>query len=93
MLPKFNHLMDYIEKYLTDLEQITIEESLWAIFPNQGPFPATLQETTAKIYSEWLPSSDYELADLPGISYIKYNGTSENMYSEIWMAVKKKVGD
>jgi AraC family transcriptional regulator len=73
-----------------DLEQISIEESLWAIFPNQGPFPAALQETTAKIYSEWLPSSDYEVADLPGISFTKHNGTSENVYSEIWMPIKEK---
>ncbi|MFP3919684.1 GyrI-like domain-containing protein, partial [Lysinibacillus telephonicus] len=73
-----------------DLEQISIEESLWAIFPNQGPFPATLQETHAKIYSEWLPSSDYEVADLPGISFTKYNNSSENVYSEIWMPIKGK---
>ena len=73
-----------------DLEQISIEESLWAIFPNQGPFPATLQETHAKIYSEWLPSSDYEVADLPGISFTKYNNSSENVYSEIWMTIKGK---
>lgn len=81
------------ENPFNDLEQISIEESLWAIFPNQGPFPATLQETTAKIYSEWLPSSEYEVADLPGISFTKYNGTSENVYSEIWLPVKKKVSD
>ena len=73
-----------------DFEQITIEESLWAIFPNQGPFPATLQETHAKIYSEWLPSSDYEVTDLPGISFTKHDATSENVYSEIWLPVKKK---
>lgn len=78
------------ENPFDDLEQISIEESLWAIFPNQGPFPATLQETTAKIYSEWLPSSDYVVADIPGISFTKHNGTSENVYSEIWMPVKKK---
>ncbi|MCM3439404.1 AraC family transcriptional regulator [Metabacillus halosaccharovorans] len=78
------------ESPFDDLEQISIDESLWAIFPNQGPFPATLQETTAKIYSEWLPSSGYEVADLPGISFTKYNGTSENVYSEIWLPVKKK---
>ena len=53
------------ENPFDNLEQITIEESLWAIFPNQGPFPTTLQETTAKIYSEWLPSSDYKLVELP----------------------------
>ncbi|MCV9885078.1 AraC family transcriptional regulator [Metabacillus halosaccharovorans] len=81
------------ENPFDDLEQISIEESLWAIFPNQGPFPATLQETTAKIYSEWLPSSEYEVADLPGISFTKYNGTSENVYSEIWLPVKEKVSD
>ncbi|TLS48529.1 AraC family transcriptional regulator [Paenibacillus antri] len=78
------------ENPFDDLEQISIEESLWAIFPNQGPFPATLQETTAKIYTEWLPSSDYEAADLPGFSFTKYNGTSENVYSEIWMPVKER---
>ncbi|MFS0881755.1 AraC family transcriptional regulator [Metabacillus niabensis] len=78
------------ENPFADLEQLTIEESLWAIFPNQGPFPTTLQETTAKIYSEWLPSSDYEITDLPGISFTKHNGTSENVYSEIWMPVKEK---
>ncbi|MBD1380743.1 AraC family transcriptional regulator [Metabacillus arenae] len=81
------------ENPFDDLEQISIEESLWAIFPNQGPFPATLQETTAKIYSEWLPSSDYEVADIPGISFTNHNDTSENVYSEIWMPVKKKVSD
>lgn len=79
------------ENTFEDLEQLNIEESLWAIFPNQGPFPATLQETTAKIYSEWLPSSDYELADLPGISFTKHNGTSENVYSEIWIPVIQKI--
>ncbi|MGN8845369.1 AraC family transcriptional regulator [Niallia sp. Sow4_A1] len=78
------------ENSVDHLEQIAIEESLWAIFPNQGPFPVTLQETTAKIYSEWLPSSDYELVELPGISFTKYTTASENVYSEVWVAVKKK---
>jgi AraC family transcriptional regulator len=81
------------ENPFDDLEQITIEESLWAIFPNQGSFPAAFQETTAKIYSEWLPSSDYEVADLPGISFTQHNSPSENKYSEIWMPVKKKVSN
>jgi AraC family transcriptional regulator len=81
------------ENPFDDLEQITIEESLWAIFPNQGSFPAAFQETTAKIYSEWLPSADYEVADLPGISFTQHNSPSENKYSEIWMPVKKKVSN
>ncbi|AWB43900.1 AraC family transcriptional regulator [Paenibacillus sp. CAA11] len=79
------------ENPFDDLEQISIEESLWAIFPNQGSFPTMLQETTAKIYTEWLPSSGYEVADLHGISFTKHNGTSGNVYSEIWMPVKEKI--
>lgn len=78
------------ENPFDDLEQITIEESLWAIFPNRGPFPATFQETNAKIYSERLPSSEYEIADIPGISFTQHNGPSDNIYSEIWMPVKIK---
>lgn len=79
------------ENTFDDLEQLCIEESLWAIFPNQGPFPVTFQETTAKIYSEWLPSSGYEIADIPGISFTKHNGNSKNVYSEIWMPVIEKI--
>ena len=72
-----------------DLEQITINDSLWAIFPNQGPFPATLQETTAKIYAEWLPTSGYVISDLPGISFTKHDGTYENVYSEVWVPIRR----
>ncbi|WP_102027703.1 AraC family transcriptional regulator [Salirhabdus sp. Marseille-P4669] len=78
------------ENPYNDLEQLSIEESLWAIFPNQGPFPKTYQDTHAKIYAEWLPSADYEVTDLPGISFIEHTGSTENVYSEIWMPVKKK---
>ncbi|WP_424237170.1 AraC family transcriptional regulator [Bhargavaea ginsengi] len=78
------------ENPFDDLEQITIEESLWAVFPNEGPFPTTLQETYANIYSEWLPSSDYVPADVPGISFTKHGDQPGWAYSEVWMAVKKK---
>ena len=44
-------------KQSDDLEQLEIEENTWAIFPNKGPFPKTLQDTWSKIFSEWLPSS------------------------------------
>ncbi|STO08151.1 AraC family transcriptional regulator [Exiguobacterium aurantiacum] len=73
-----------------DLEQITIASNLWAVFPNTGPFPETLQETMAKTYAEWLPTSGYELADLPSISYTEYDGLTDDVYSEVWVAVKEK---
>lgn len=53
------------------LEKVPVEACTWAIFPNEGPFPSTLQETMAKTYSEWLPSSDYELIHAPTFSFTK----------------------
>ncbi len=73
-----------------DLEELQIEAATWAIFPNKGPFPQTLQDTWGTIYAQWLPSSDYELVEAPEISFTKWGEDSSNVYSEIWIAVKEK---
>lgn len=62
----------------------------WAIFSSRGEFPKVMQETWGKIVSEWLPSSDYELVEAPEISFTGDLSDRSNVYSEIWMAVKKK---
>lgn len=73
------------------LDMVSIEACTWAIFPNEGPFPSTLQETMAKTYSEWLPSSDYELLNAPTFSFTKMDKNKEGYaYSEIWIPVKSK---
>lgn len=72
------------------LETLEVEPHTWAIFPSKGPFPATLQQTWAQIFSEWLPSSNYELVDAPEISFTDYATSSTDKYSEIWIAVKEK---
>ena len=33
---------------------LQVEESDWAVFTVVGPFPEAVQETWARIYSEWL---------------------------------------
>lgn len=78
------------ENIFDDLEQLPIAKHKWAIFPNKGPFPQTLQDTWGKIYSEWLPSSNYELVQAPEISFTNYDEGLESCYSEIWVAVKEK---
>lgn len=55
------------------LEKVPVAACTWAIFPNEGPFPSTLQETMAKVYSEWLPSSNYEVINAPTFSFTKMN--------------------
>lgn len=79
------------ENPFEDLEQLPIDRFTWAIFPNAGPFPELLQETWGKIYSEWLPSSNYERVQAPEISFSNFDEGLETCYSEIWVAVKEKM--
>lgn len=73
------------------LDKVPVAAGTWAVFPNEGPFPATLQNTMARIYSEWLPASDYELVDAPSFSFTKLNEEKPDYaYSEIWIPVRKK---
>ncbi|HAP3843785.1 TPA: AraC family transcriptional regulator [Enterococcus faecalis] len=75
------------ENTYEDLEQLSVPAHTWAVFPNEGPFPQTLQETWARIFSEWLPSSGYQVVAAPEISFTQYQGAAEAKYSEIWLAV------
>lgn len=75
------------ENISSNLDKVRIPACTWAVFPNRGPFPETLQNTYARIYSEWLPVSGYELEKVPMFSFSKMD--NEQAYSEIWVAVKK----
>lgn len=80
------------EEQVSDLlEKVPVKACTWAVFPNEGPFPSTLQETMAKIYSEWLPSSNYEIIDAPAFSFTKMDEHKKDYaYSEVWIPVRKK---
>ena len=73
------------------LDVLEVPAYTWAVFPNEGPFPETLQQTYARIYSEWLPASDYEVIQAPAFSFTKFNEDQPGYaYSEVWMPVRKK---
>ncbi|SHI96220.1 AraC family transcriptional regulator [Lutispora thermophila] len=73
------------------LDKVPIEACTWAVFPNEGPFPSTLQQTMARIYSEWLPSSNYEVINAPSFSFTKMDPDKKDYgYSEVWIPVRKK---
>ena len=38
-----------------EFDVVNVPTGSWAIFKMEGPFPDVLQETWAKIFSEWLP--------------------------------------
>lgn len=79
------------EQVSEQLDVIEVPTYTWAVFPSEGPFPETLQQTYAKTYSEWLPVSDYEVIHAPEFSFTKMGEEKENYaYSEVWMPVQKK---
>ena len=91
---ELTHLIGVLtsEKNMSNrLDVIEVPSYTWAVFPNEGPFPETLQNTYARIYSEWLPVSDYEVIQAPVFSFTKMSEEKENYaYSEVWMPVLKK---
>ncbi|MCU5704710.1 AraC family transcriptional regulator [Bacillus wiedmannii] len=71
--------------------QLEVTASTWAVFEAVGPFPETLQNVWGRIYSEWFPSSNYELAEGPEILWNEQKDTSSpDFKSEIWIPVLKK---
>ncbi|HDR3888611.1 TPA: AraC family transcriptional regulator [Bacillus cereus] len=72
-------------------KQLEVAASTWAIFEAVGPFPDALQNVWGRIYSEWFPSSNYELAEGPEILWNESKDVSSpNFRSEIWVPVFKK---
>lgn len=74
----------------TEFDELNVAAGTWAVFESVGPFPETLQNIWGRIYSEWLPSSGYEVVEGPEILWNESPDTSLPEYrSEIWIPVKK----
>lgn len=79
-----------------DLEEYEIPAHAWAVFPCRGPMPLPLQEVNRRIFSEWLPVSQYEIAEGYNIEYYsnpaEFKGGTQDpeYYSEVWIPVKEK---
>ncbi len=73
------------------LEKIEVEAGSWVVFLSEGQFPEHMQQTMAKAYAEWLPSSNYEIINAPTFSFTKMDKyKKEHAYSEIWIPIKPK---
>lgn len=74
-----------------NLSQLKVPALTWAVFTASGPFPETLQNVWGRIYSEWLPSSNYEIAEGPELLWNEHKDTtSPNFKSEIWIPITRK---
>jgi AraC family transcriptional regulator len=61
-----------------DMETLIIPASTWAVFPN-------IIDAWKRLYTEWVPTSGYELANLPCIEC--YYGPKHNPRHELWVPV------
>lgn len=69
---------------------LNVPEYTWAVFDVNGPYPETLQNTWARIYSEWLPSNPYECVNGPEIVWNEgIDMSNPNYHSQIWIPVTK----
>lgn len=79
-----------------ELEEYEIPEHTWAVFPCRGPMPLPLQEVNRRIFSEWLPANQYEIAEGYNIEYYSnpadFKGGTQDpeYYAEVWIPVKEK---
>ncbi|OEF97071.1 AraC family transcriptional regulator [Desulfuribacillus alkaliarsenatis] len=74
-----------------DLVELKVAASTWVVFEAVGPFPETLQDVWGRIYSEWFPASNYEIAVGPEILWNENKDlTAPNFKSEIWIPVIKR---
>ncbi|MEK3979240.1 AraC family transcriptional regulator [Psychrobacillus sp. FSL K6-2836] len=79
------------QEYPENFSKLEVPALTWAVFDSIGPFPSTLQETWGRIYSEWFPSSNYQVIEGPEILSIESEDlTSPSVKSEIWIPVSKK---
>lgn len=70
---------------------LRVKESDWVVFTVVGPFPKTVQDTWARIYSEWLPSSEYQLTGGPELLWHESPDLSKSdCKGEIWVPISKR---
>lgn len=68
-----------------------IPAATWVIFENDGYFRENVQSVFKRFYTEWLPFSGYQYANLPDVEvYPIDDGQPECGHSEVWIAIKRQ---
>ncbi|PRR79753.1 AraC family transcriptional regulator [Clostridium vincentii] len=67
-----------------------IPAATWAVFETVGALPEAIQNLTRRIFTEWLPSTGYQLDCAPELEvYPKGDMYSDDYKCEIWIPIKK----
>lgn len=78
------------DEILPDTFEYIVPSATWVIFECTGAAPESIQKLYRQFYTEWLPTSGYELGNAPEIEvYTEGDIKSDNYKSEIWFSIKK----
>lgn len=69
-------------------EEYTVPALTWAIFPGEGA-RISMQDLQRSIFTEWLPSSGFEYAEVADIE-VFLNADPKNSKFEVWIPVVKR---
>ncbi len=70
---------------------ITVPASTWAVFKCVGAMPNAIQDMWKRVYTEFLPQSEYELIESIDLEvYYEGDNSSPEYVSEIWIPVIRK---
>ncbi|KEO82131.1 AraC family transcriptional regulator [Tumebacillus flagellatus] len=70
---------------LAGMESLQFPESAWAVF--EASSPAEVQDIWKRVYTEWVPTSGYDLANLPSLEC--YCPPGHQPVAEVWVAIEK----
>lgn len=72
-----------------DLLSLELPKSKWVVFEVHGSAPTAMPKAWNKIYSEWIPSSGYEVAEILAIEvYTDPDPYRADATNQIWIPVK-----
>ncbi|MGM0216706.1 AraC family transcriptional regulator [Enterococcus sp. AZ109] len=70
-------------------KQYKIPAAKWAVFSGEGPMPYSIQDLAKQVFTEWLPTSGFEYAELPDMEVYLDNNPTDAKF-QIWLPVRLK---
>jgi len=77
----------YEKEAPADMEKLDFPESQWVVF--EAPKLTDIIKAWKRLYTDWVPASNYSLADLPAIEC--YYPPGHKPQNELWIPIVKKI--
>ena len=79
------------KKIPAEMSALVVPAATYVIFACAGKLPESQQDVWKRIFTEWFPTSNYDIVDGPQIEWYSDGDSSSDDYaSEIWIPVRRK---